>query len=110
MNEMRKLMNVTSLLTEDSHTIEDLDQAIRSGEIPTIHNASSVSYGWAWGDLIKLGYARRKDVPVGDNEMERSYHYLDTAPGSIKLVTVGKDEPEIMNPGDSTDPVTWDPT
>jgi len=94
--------------------LKGLERSIEDGDAPEIHNASYTIHGDSWGDLEKLGYAKKETQPQGGMEMADRWILLSDAPGPITLLTryakTTKNgdtergvEKVVMQPGDKTD-------
>ena len=98
--------------------LKGLRRAIEDGDAPEIHNAGYTIQGPAWGDLEKMGFAKKQQEPVGGNYVRERWMY--NGPGPIKLLTKYAKSTEngmergtkerIMQPGDATDWVAVDYT
>lgn len=101
------MMKITEILAEaDSQDVELL-QAIKSGRAPVIMNATYSAGQYAWGNLERLGLARRGQQRKYDTIVDEWWEYSADAPGPITLYTHGAGK-KVMQPGDVTDPVEVD--
>jgi len=95
--------------------LDTLKHLIVSGQQPEIVDASYVAVGFSWGDLQKIGFAKKgSDRQGGADLMWWTY----TGPNTITLIsqtaeiangktTHGRNK-QIMKTGDSTSPVEMD--
>lgn len=90
--------------------LKSFQQQVEDGDSPEVRNAGGYMGGVAWGDLEQLGWARKESEPAGGNYMRDRWVYLKDAPGPITLIKNGGKDKVVMQPGDSTEWVEWDPT
>lgn len=99
-------MKLHELATAPSHDFKRqhmLELMLKNGEQPEIVNASYVRGHFSWGDLEKLGYAKRGRKPIRNGY---AMWWTFTGPGSIKVITRGgSPEGQVLHTGESTEPV-----
>lgn len=88
-------------------TLKNLKDTILNGDVPDIQNASYVSDAWAWGDLKKLGWARKGQRTIDSQRAIVEVWWEYTGPGEINVHTHGG-RSQTMSKGDKTPPVEVD--
>jgi len=96
-----------NLAEKDADRLRELEADIKSGKRPTIHNAGWTSRGYSWSDLEELGFARKHSEPgMSPSEMVSWWQY--TGPEPAMLATMGREQPQVMEPGFTTDKISKD--
>lgn len=95
-------MRLEEILTEARRNVEELKAAIENNEKPVIEAATYSAYGWAWGDLEKLGWAKRHRRVISARQalVEEWWEY--TGPNSIMAKFYLGAKPVEMTSGDTT--------
>jgi len=94
-----------NLAEKDADRLRELEAEIKAGKRPVIHNAGWTSRGYSWSDLEELGFAKKHTEPgMSSSEMVSWWQY--TGPEPAMLATMGREQPQVMEPGFTTDKIT----
>jgi len=101
-------MKVTEILKENKQGLNELKDAIENGEKPFIAAATGSASSYAWGDLEKLGWAKRHTRIISRREalVEQWWEY--TGPNTIRAETFMGKKPVEMQAGDTTPKIEVD--
>lgn len=111
-----KLHEIASAPGNDMNRLYMLKRLILNGEQPEIVDAAYSQGHFSWGDLQKLGFAKKESEPYGGGMTSEWWTY--TGPGSIVVVTqateikngeaIHSERKHSLTKGKSTSPVEVD--
>lgn len=100
-------INEVTMRGEDP-SLEDLKAAIIHGEKPFIAAATYSKGQWAWGDLKKLGWAKKHQSVISRREALVEVWWEYTGPNSIMAEPYMGKPPVELSTGDTTDRIEVD--
>lgn len=108
LSEIRGAIYREDVPIDTEERLELLRQKIENSEKPFIAAATRARGQFAWGDLEKLGWARRHRRVISRQEalVEEWWEYA--GPGPIMAEPYYGKPPIEMKPGDETDPIEVD--
>ena len=96
-----------NLAEKDADRLRELEADIKAGKRPTVFNAGWTSRGYSWSDLEELGFAQKQSEPgMSPSEMVSWWQY--TGPEPVTLKTSGREQPEVIERGYTTDKISKD--